>query len=74
MWPQSETNTGEFQKLFCLRPGLSAGKATVYARILTAREAAIGDEVLLGGNDRILSEKQQKQQVVACIGDPVVVL
>lgn len=30
----------------------------MYARILAAREAAIGDEVLLGSNGRILSEGQ----------------
>lgn len=44
----SETNSGE----------LSDGKATVYAGILTVREAAIDDEALLDSCGRILMEKQ----------------
>lgn len=54
----SEDNSGEFEKI-CLRPGrLSGGKATVCARILTVREAAIDGEVLMGSSGRILMGKQ----------------
>lgn len=55
----SEANSGESEKIFCLRPGrLSGGKAPVHVRILTVREASSGDEVLLASSGRIFMGKQ----------------